>query len=207
MTDAEQVRASALAQIDEVLGRRRRDYERLDSLLKSFTERLYAGFEDAIGIIQAHGLTAVGKPRYVNHPAGDWRRVMQIPIDDYRIVMVPLIGYAWPNINDEAMIPGSAFKETSARIAFFLLQQEDPETPAFYDILILLNSSWFAWGYGWPKQQDSFEQTNFTNLALDMLASFIKDIHLTWATRDGTTLARAMDPKRRAYQFGLPGHE
>jgi hypothetical protein len=184
---------------------RQQDYERLDTLLQVFTQRLFKGFEEAIQIVQETGIPNIGKPRYLAHPAGDWRKVMQLPIEDWRIVIVPLQGYAWPNINDEAMIPGSAFKEPCARLAFFLMQNEDPSALAFYDAIILLNASWFAWGYGWPKQQDDVESTNFTTLALDMLASFVKDVHVTWSIRSETTLTRAMDAKRRAYDFGLPG--
>lgn len=208
MSDAEHTLTAALTQIKETMDRRQQDYQRLEFLLKTFTERLYAGFEEAIQTVQAEGIRNIAKPRYLAHPAGgEWRRVMQLGIEDWRILIVPLVGYAWPNLKDEAMIPGSAFKEPCARIAFFLMQQDDPETQAFYDVIILLNASWFAWGYGWPKQQDDVERTNFTALALDMLASFIKDIHLTWGTRDTTTLAKAMDPKRRAYIFGLPGDD
>lgn len=207
MSEAESVRAKALEQIRDTLTRRAQDQERLEYLLEIFANRLFEGFEEAAKIAQEEGLTGIGTPRYLKHPAGGWRRVLQLPIGDYKIVMVPLLGAAWPNIADEAMIPGSAFKEPCARIAFFLMQQEDTQTTAFYDAIILLNRSWFAWGYGWPKQQDNAETTNYTNLALDMLSSFIKDIHLTWRMRDETTLSDAMDPKRRAYVFGLPGEE
>ncbi len=207
MSDAESVRAKALEEIREVLTQRARDQERLEYLLEIFANRLFAGFEEAVKIAQAEGVTGLGEPRYLKHPAGGWRRVLQLPIADYKIVMVPLLGAAWPNFADEAMIPGGAFKEPCARVAFFLMQQEDPQTTAFYDAIILLNASWFAWGYGWPKQQDNAETTNFTNLALDMLASFVKDIHLTWRMRDETSLADAMDPRRRSYAFGLPGEE
>ncbi len=207
MSEAEAVRAKALEEIREIMTRRAKDRERLEYLLEIFTNRLFEGFEEAVKIVQAEGIAGLGTPRYLKHPAGGWRRVMQLPIDDWKIVLVPLVGSAWPNINDEAMIPGSAFKEPCARLAFFLMQQDDPQTTAFYDAIILLNSSWFAWGYGWPKQQDDVERTNFTTLALDLLASFVKDIHLTWRTRDNSTLADALDPKRRAYTFGLPGEE
>ena len=207
MSESDQIRTAALTQIKESMDRRQKDFERLEFLLKTFTERLYAGFEEAIQTVQAEGIPNIAKPRYLSHPAGEWRRVMQLGIEDWRILIVPLVGYAWPNLKDEAMIPGSFFKESCARIAFFLMQQDDPETQAFYDVIILLNASWFAWGYGWPKQQDDVERTNFTILTLDMLASFIKDIHLKWGTRDTTTLSKAMDPKRRAYVFGLPGDE
>lgn len=205
--ESEELRAKNIEQIREVMRHRQQQRERLEHLLEVFTTRLYQGFEEAVTLAQHAGISNVGEPRYSNHPAGGWRRVMQIPIEDWRIVVVPLVGSAWPSLRDEAMIPGSFFKEPCARLAFFLLQQDDPQCTAFYDVIILIDSSWFAWGYGWPKQQDDVENTNFTNLALDLLASFTKDIHLTWQPRAETTLASAMDPKRRAYRFGLPGEE
>lgn len=199
--------AKALQDIREVMEKRQRYRDRLESLLETFTNGLYAGFEEAVTMVRDNGITTIGTPRYLDHPAGGWRRVMQLFIEDWRIVIVPLVGVAWPNVNDEAMIPGSAFKEPCARIAFFLLQHEAPQTTAFYDVIILANASWFAWGYGWPKQQDDVASTNFTLLAMDLLASFTKDIHLTWEVRDETILSEAMDAKRRAYRFGLPGEE
>ncbi len=207
MSDHEEVKKSALQEIKTVMQRRQQDSERLEQLLELFTERLYRGFEDAIALINEAGVTSIAKPRYLKHPIGGWRRVMQINIEDWRILLVPLVGSAWPNINDEAMIPGSAFKEPCARVAFFLMQEDDPKATAFYDAIILLSGAWFAWGYGWPKQQDSVELTNFTNLSLDLLSSFVTDIHLTWAVRSETLLADAMDPRRRTYHFGLPGSE
>jgi hypothetical protein len=207
MSEVDTIRAKALEEIREITSRRAKERERLEHLLEIFTNRLYEGFEEAVQIAIAGGASGIGAPRYLKHPAGGWRRVIQLFIDDWKIVVVPLVGSAWPNINDEAMIPGGAFKDPCARLAFFLMQQDDPQTTSFYDAIILLNSSWFAWGYGWPKQQDNVEQTNFTTLALDLLTSFVKDIHLTWRTRDQTTLADAMDTKRRAYVFGLPGTE
>jgi len=198
---------AALAQIDEIMTRRQNDRTRLEGLLRTYTERLYKGFEEAVQLVLDSGISNISEPRYINHPGGGWRRVMQLGIEDWRIAIVPLVGMAWPSLRDEAMIPGGAFKEPCARIAFFLMQHEDAQQTAFYDIIILKNASWFAWGYGWPKQQDDVETTNFTNLALDMLASFTKDIHQTWHPRETTTLNDAMDPKRRAHQFGLPGEE
>jgi|YNPBryBLVA2012_1023415.scaffolds.fasta_scaffold05124_2 hypothetical protein len=186
---------------------RSQDQARLESLLQEFTTRLYAGFQEAVKMVQEAGIRGIATPRLLKHPAGGWRQVMQLLIEDWSIIIVPLIGAAWPNLRDEAMIPGGAFKEPCARIAFFLSQHENPDQNAFYDIIILLNSSWFAWGYGWPKQQDTVEGTNFTNLSLDLLASFTKDIHMTWCPRDETLLKDSMDTKRRAYRFGLPGEE
>lgn len=208
MSEMSEIRARAIEIIQEALETNKRDRERLEHLLKVYTSGLYQGFDEAVSLLhETTGLTAIQKPRRLAHPAGGWRSIMQIPINDWYIVIVPLVGSAWPNMNDEAMIPGSAFKEPCARIAFFLMQMDNPQATAFYDVIILLNSSWFAWGYGWPKQRDDVESTNFTTLALDMLSSFAKDIHLSWEPRAKTTLADASSAKRRAYEFGLPGDE
>ncbi|MBN2470934.1 MAG: hypothetical protein JXN59_09430 [Anaerolineae bacterium] len=207
MRQNEESRANALDEIRAVMSRRQEQHARLEQLLETFTSRLYEGFEQALTMARQAGVESINQVRYINHPAGGWRRALQIGIDDWRIVIVPLAGAAWPNANDEAMIPGVAFKEPSARLAFFLMQADDPQSSAFYDVIILLDGAWFAWGYGWPKQQDDLEHTDFTALALDLLASFVKDIHLTWATRDGTTLANAMDARRRVWRFGLPGQD
>lgn len=200
---------AALELIRETMARRKADRDRVEALLENFCDQLFIGIHKAVQTIQQAGIEGIGTPRLLKHPHGGWRRVMQLFIEDWSIMVVPLVGAAWPNLRDEAMIPAGAFKELCGRIAFFLSKSADPnpEQTAFYDIIVLLNSSWFAWGYGWPKQQDSIELTNFTNLALDLLASFVKDIHLTWGTRDDTRLADAMEPKKRAYQFGLPGEE
>jgi hypothetical protein len=120
-------------------------------------------------------------------------------------MFVPLVGTAWPNSRDEAQIPGAAFKELCGRIAVFI--GSEPEAPSFFDILILSNGSWFAWGFGWPKQAATLEDTNFKALSYELLASFVKDIHTTWRTRGNTQLGAAMDARRRVYTFGLPGDE
>ena len=83
----------------------------------------------------------------------------------------------------------------------------DPSEESFYDILILPDGSWFAWGYGWPRQDSTIEDTDFKLLAYELLGSFIKDIFVTWRTRGETTLSDAMDARRRSYVFGLPGDE
>jgi hypothetical protein len=118
---------------------------------------------------------------------------------------VPLTGVARPNIRDEAQIPAFAFKEICGRIAVFI--GSDPDQESFYDFLILADGSWFAWGYGWPRQDATLENTDFTLLAYALLNSFIKDIFVTWRTRGMTTLGDAMDARKRVYAFGLPGDE
>ncbi len=118
---------------------------------------------------------------------------------------MPLSGYARPNVSDQARIPGALFKDLSARIGVFLT--DEPNGHAFYDFIIFADGSWFAWGYGWPKQQADIESTDFNALAGELLHSFVRDIFLTWNTRGDTTLAASMDPKQRTYLFGLPGED
>lgn len=200
-----------IEQIREMMGKRKQERDQLEHVLQTFTKRLYDGFQQAVKVLHEHSVEVdeIGEPRALKHPAGDWRTILQLFIEDWSIFIVPMLGAAWPNIRDEAMIPGSAFKEVCGRIGFFLSKSHEPEKErvAFYDIIVLLNSSWFAWGYGWPKQQADTEATNFESLALEMLASFTKDIHLTWASREETRFAETMDPRLRAYKFGLPGEE
>ena len=198
-----------IEQIKTAMRRRQQERDQLEQLLESFTKRLYAGFQQAVTTLRQQGVEGIGDPRVLKHPGGGWRRVMQLLIEDWSIFIVPMVGVAWPNVRDEAMIHASAFKEVCARVGFFLSKsvEPDPVATAFYDIIVLADSSWFAWGYGWPKQQATADATNFANLAMEMLASFTKDVHLTWAVRDETCFADVMDPKRRAYNFGLPGQE
>ncbi len=112
---------------------------------------------------------------------------------------------ARPHIRDEAQLPGIAFQQICGRIAVFI--GNEPSEEAFYDFLILSDGSWFAWGYGWPRQASTIEETDFDMLAYALLNSFIKDIFVTWRPRRETTLGAAMDARRRAYVFGLPGDE
>ena len=84
---------------------------------------------------------------------------------------------------------------------------DDPKGEAFYDILIFEDRSWFAWGYGWPRQQATIEATNFEALALELVLSFVNDIFTLWHPREITVLGEALDPKKRCHAFGLPGEE
>jgi hypothetical protein len=84
---------------------------------------------------------------------------------------------------------------------------DDRTASAFYDFLIFRDRSWFAWGYGWPKQQSDIDNTNFEALALELLQSFVEDIFKTWHTRQDTSLEVALDAKKRAYEYGLPGED
>ena len=177
----------------------------LNRSVKEFTARLFAALETALAELAAADVPGLGKSRRLVHPAGGGREALQVFIEDWSIVFVPLSGLARPSLADEARIPPAAFKEGCGRIGVFLT--DDPDARAFYDFLIFKDGSWFAWGYGWPKQQSDLDSTDFNGLALELIDSFVKDIFTLWQSREQTLLATALDAKKRAYTFGLPGEE
>ncbi len=198
-------REKLLGQLDNLMKERERARAVLDESLKEFSERLFSAMERVLGEIAAAGIRGLGKSRRLVHPAGNGREGFQMFIEDWSIIFVPLLGYARPNTDDEALIPPIQFKEPCGRIAVFLT--DNPQAEAFYDFMIFRDRSWFAWGYGWPKQHADIDQTDFDELALEMVYSFAKDIFVTWHTREETSLKTALDTKKRAYEFGLPGEE
>jgi len=197
--------AKALGTLEEIFTQRRAQRDYLTSRVSAFIDALFATFQTVVEECRQRGITELGEPRLVDHPAGGGRRALQIPIEDWSVIFVPLVGLARPNIKDEAQIPGAAFKELSGRVAVFI--GSEPDTNAIYDFLILPNGSWFAWGYGWPRHGSTIEETNFEALCYELLASFAKDIRVTWRPRAETTLGTAMDARRRPYTFGLPGDD
>lgn len=196
---------NAYKMLETILLQRREQRAFLQKQTSAFTEALFGALQSTVLECREKGLIELGEPRLIEHPAGGGRRALQIPIEDWSVIFVPLVGTAWPNIRDEAQIPGSSFKELCGRIAVFI--GSEPDAPSFYDFLILPNGSWFAWGFGWPRQASTIEETNFKALAYELLASFVKDIHTRWRPRDMTLLGNAMDARKRAYLFGLPGDE
>lgn len=191
--------------LDRVMREHEQARERLDATLREFSSRLFAALEKALAEINARGTPGLGKSRRLSHPSGGGREGLQIYIEGWSIIFVPMLSFARPNTADEARIPPAQFKELCGRIAVFL--SDNPQGTAFYDFIIFQDESWFAWGYGWPKQQDAIDSTDFEALAWELLHSFARDIATTWNTRDQTTLAMALDPKQRGYTFGLPGDE
>jgi hypothetical protein len=177
----------------------------LNKHLKDFSNRLFSAIETGLATLEASGIPGFGKSRRLVHPVGAGREGLQVFIEDWSIIFVPLPGFARPNLADEARIPPYQFKELCARIGVFLT--DDPQGNAFYDFLIFQDGSWFAWGYGWPKQHSDIANTNFEGLALELINSFTKDIFVTWYTRENTPLSIALDTKKRAYTFGLPGED
>lgn len=177
----------------------------IEEYTSMFTRSLFDAIERFVSRFAEAGLPGISKPRRIDLPTG--KQALQLSITDYKIIFVPLAGTARPNLHDEARVPGARFKEECGRIAVFV--GETPDTNAFYDFLIWGDGSWFAWGYGWPKQADEYASTEFDALAADLVASFIKDIHRTWKPRAETTLGPSTDPSpiKRAFVFGLPGDE
>jgi len=196
---------NSVQQAETILLKRRKEREKITELTEKFTDILFKALQGAIYDLRERGLNEMGEPRYIDHPAGGGRKALRIAIEDWSIIFVPLVGAARPNIRDEAQIPGIAFKQICGRVAVFI--GSEPTDNSFYDFLILADGSWFAWGYGWPRQDSTFEDTDFKLLAYELLGSFVKDIFVTWRTRSETTLADAMDARRRAYVYGLPGDE
>src|SRR3989442_14815689 len=63
----------------------------IEQLMEKFTDRLYDGFERAIAQTTAEGIPGLSKPRRIPHPAGDWRQALQIFIEDWSVIVVPLV--------------------------------------------------------------------------------------------------------------------
>lgn len=196
---------NALNDLESLLTDRRQEREYIAKQTTQFASSLFSALQAVVLEAQQRGMNELGEPRLIDHPAGGGRRALQIPIEDWSVIFVPLIGVARPNIRDEAQIPGTFFKQSCGRVAAFI--GNEPETESFYDFLILPNGAWFAWGYGWPRQAATIEETDFKTLAAGLLLSFVKDIFTTWRTRDETKLLHSMDARKRAFTFGLPGDE
>lgn len=196
---------ATLKELESLIQDRRREREFVNKQLNLFTSSLFGALQSVVIEARERGLTELGEARLVDHPAGGGRRALQIPIEDWSVIFVPMVGLARPNIRDEAQIPGTFFKQNCGRVAVFI--GNEPESESFFDFLILPNGAWFAWGYGWPRQAATIEETEFKPLAAGLITSFIKDIFRTWRTRDETFLAQSMDARKRAFVFGLPGDE
>jgi hypothetical protein len=194
-----------LLALKKELENRKAQRDEIETLMRDFTRRLYDALETSIRTTTEQGIPGFGKPRRIPHPSGDWRQALQIYIEDWSVIFVPLVGAAWPNPRDEARIHSSKFKEACGRIAAFWA--DEPTETSFYDFLVFADGSWFAWGYGWPRTSDTIDRSDFDLMAYELLTSFVKDIHTTWRPRNDTTLSQSLDARRRAYRFGRPGEE
>jgi hypothetical protein len=201
----ENVHAELVQSIHTIMEQRARLRATLNQYVNEFADHLFTAIENVQVALEQADVPGFGKSRRVKHPAGGGQEGLQLMIEDWSIIFVPLLGIARPNSLDEARIPPGQFKEPCGRIAVFLT--DDRTASAFYDFLIFRDRSWFAWGYGWPKQQSDIDNTNFEALALELLQSFVEDIFQTWHTRQDTTLEVALDAKKRAFEYGLPGED
>ena len=203
MKDGE--REDLLKSLNQTMTRRMQTRRTLNDTLREFCERLFAGMEAVLETMQTSGIPGIGKYRRLTHPGARGHEAFQVFIEDWSIIFVPMSGFARPNLDDEALIEQYLFKQACGRIGVFLT--DEPQGAAFYDFLIFEDRSWFAWGYGWPRQQADIQETDFEALALELINSFVKDIFVTWHTREETLLSQALDSKKHSYEFGLPGEE
>jgi len=194
-----------MAILKREMSTRREHYDAVEAMTREFTENLYSAFETNIRRAIKEGVPNLAEPRRIAHPAKGWRQMLQIFIEDWSLIFVPLVGAAWPSPRDEAKIVTARFKEPCGRIAVFWA--DDPTETSFYDFVIFAEGYWFAWGYGWPRSQDTLDTTNYSQVTQEMLVSFVRDIHTTWRSRSETSLGNSLDVKRRAYRFGRPGEE
>ena len=203
--DTNEYITAALGELDSLIAERRHQRDYIQKQMTLFTNSLFSALQTVIYEARQRGMDELGEPRFIDHPAGGSRRALQIPIEEWSVIFVPLVGIARPNIRDEAQIPGVFYKQLCGRVVVFI--GNEPDASSFYDFLILPNGSWFAWGYGWPRQAATIEETDFKGLAAGLLLSFIKDIFVTWRTREETKLSQSMDARKRAFVYGLPGDE
>ena len=198
-------REDILKELTKLMTNRTQTRDKLEEILREFCDRLFSALETVLDAMQDTGIPGIGKYRRLKHPGRPGQEAFQCFIEDWSIIFVPLPGVARPNKADEALIAPYLFKQPAARIGAFLT--DAPQGTAFYDFLLFEDQSWFAWGYGWPRQQSDIQSTDFEELALELLHSFAKDIFTTWDPRETTDLSRALDTKKRCFEFGLPGEE
>src|SRR5579859_1006664 len=106
----------------------------IERLVRDFSDHLFGAVEKNIQRAIEEGIPGLGKPRRIAHPAGDGRQELQIFIEDWTVIFVPLVGWGWPNPRDEAKLVSARFKEPCGRIAAFW--GDDPSETSFYDFLI-----------------------------------------------------------------------
>ncbi len=194
-----------VTRIDQTLRETAKAHASVEEYTTRFTKTLFSALDDFVTELIESGVEGIAPVKRYKLPTG--KEALQLQIMDYKVIFVPLVGAAWPNPRDEARVPGAMFKEECGRIAVFLT--DNPDRESFYDFLIWDDGSWFAWGYGWPKQAAKYEETNFRSLAVELIDSFVKDIHRTWKIRDETVLgdATSTSTAKRTYIYGLPGDE
>jgi hypothetical protein len=192
-------RQDILNEMANAMQQRQKQRDQIRQQVIEFTEKLFDGLENAATQARQAEILAYGPPKRLPHPAAQELSILQLFIEDWKVVLVPMIGAARPAFKDEAQIPGAKFKELSGRIVVYI--GDNPSTGAFYDFLIFTDHSWFAWGYGWPRQSDDIDHTDFEQLGFELLLSFGRDIYKVWSTRAETQLKMVVDKTNPAYEF------
>jgi hypothetical protein len=195
----EKERHDLLTEMANAMQSRQQERDEVRQKVAEFTEKLFAGLEKAAKHARDAGIIAYGLPKRLPHPAGNGLTILQLFIEDWKVVLVPMVGAARPALKDEAQVPAAKFKEVTGRIVAYI--GDNPSTPAFYDFLIFGDNSWFAWGYGWPRQSDDIANTDFEQLGYELLLSFGRDIYKVWSTRAETMLKTVVDKATPAYEF------
>lgn len=195
----EKDRQDVLKEIASAMQYRQKERELVRHKLTEFTDKLFAGLESAALHANQAGIHAYGQTKRMPHPAGNGLTILQLLIEDWKVVLVPMVGAARPAFKDEAQIPAAKFKEMTGRIVAYI--GDNPNNSAFYDFLVFADNSWFAWGYGWPRQSDDIENTDFEQLGFELLLSFGRDIYKVWSTRAETQLKTVVDKTAPAYEF------
>jgi hypothetical protein len=177
-----------IEELERIVLERRKQREYVGNLTKNFSDRLFTAIQTAVVELRRRGLNELGEPRLIDHPAGGGRRALQVPIEDWGIIFVPLVGAARPNIRDEAQI-GPISSAICGRIAVFMGNEARRSRSNDYSF-----ARWFLvlWGYGWPRQGSTIEH-RFTLLAYALLNSFVKDIFRDLAPA-ATTLGTRWTP-------------
>ena len=96
----------SIQEAETILVRRRNERAQILERTQRFTDMLFQALQSAIYDLRERGLTELGEPRYIDHPAGGGRKALRIGIEDWSIIFVPLVGTARPNIRDEAQNSG-----------------------------------------------------------------------------------------------------
>ena len=66
-------------EVEGLLTQRRKRREKIDDLTRTFTDSLFQALQTAVYDLRKRGLTELGEPRLIDHPAGGGRRALQIP--------------------------------------------------------------------------------------------------------------------------------
>src|SRR5690349_162366 len=110
-------REQLIKEMQQTMQHRSEFREQIQNALKNFTNSLFTSLEQDVVVAQQSRIQAFNTPRRLVHPGGNGLSILQLFIEDWSIVLVPLTGVARPALKDEAQVPGSRLKEPTGRIA------------------------------------------------------------------------------------------